>query len=98
MELEPAKIFVGLQNDKGLYFYSVQKTLYHISLGDMMKCGWFLKNWIISECPERRNKKFKEEYTFEYYGNFKCPLAVGYLWPYSMVECQRHTCEARNMT
>ena len=96
MEASPAKIFVGLQpHNNLLYFNTISRVLYHIDLKDIIKCGWFLRKWKIF--PPEEKRQFKEEYTLEYYGSFKCPLAGKYLWPYSMVDCQNHACEITNL-
>jgi len=97
MEENPAEIVLYNSKHYGLYLSGRACYLNFLKVGDMMECGWHLRNWKIYNEP-REQQKFTEEYHLEYYGHFKCRLPRFYRnWPLDMIECPKALCEAKKL-
>lgn len=94
METKPANITVYLLPSDNLYFDPLDRVLYHLKIGDLKDCGWFLRRWKIYNAA-RKNTKYLEEFQLEYYGRFRCPLAKYYRgWTIDVDDCPMNLCEA----
>ncbi len=97
MEQEPAEAVLYARTNGGIYLSARAANLYIITIGDLISCGWFLKNWIIYNEP-REERNFTEEYHMEYYGDVKCLLPRFYKhWPIAMHRCHKSSCEAAKL-